>query len=276
MSNLFNNPNLMSRLRAHIEEAHNRTKSAASSRTQSKVASTVPRRPCIDRHRVVSDTRARAAFLKAAIWPVGSTLNIFFQEGTPAQQAWVVKVVREHIEPLVNLNFRWSNEIQMDPYDTTIRITMNPDLGAWSLLGTDALTANPLEPTMNLGWIDDDVNYDTTESRGTGAVVIHEFGHALGMIHEHSAPTTAIQWKCDNVRASLSRPPNGWDDPTIYWNVFNRYAQSEINGSAYDPKSIMHYWYPSEWICNAEELNLTVNTKLSDLDKQWLSIIYPK
>jgi len=39
------------------------------------------------------------------------------------------------------------------------------------------------EPTMNYGWLKDDT--DDVEYR---RVVIHEFGHALGAIHEHQNP----------------------------------------------------------------------------------------
>ena len=47
--------------------------------------------------------------------------------------------------------------------------------GSWSYIGTDALHIPKESKTMNLGFID----------RST---VMHEFGHALGLIHEHQSP----------------------------------------------------------------------------------------
>jgi hypothetical protein len=50
---------------------------------------------------------------------------------------------------------------------------------------------------MLLGWLDDSVQYQQDDGnvykdigdlyKCTGAVVLHEFGHALGMIHEHQS-----------------------------------------------------------------------------------------
>ncbi len=59
--------------------------------------------------------------------------------------------------------------------------------GSWSYIGTDA-TRLPLESfTMNLGFID-------------RTTVLHEFGHALGLIHEHQSPFKGgFEWDRDEV-----------------------------------------------------------------------------
>jgi hypothetical protein len=43
------------------------------------------------------------------------------------------------------------------------------------------------------------------------AACVHEFGHALGLIHEHQNPNRAIQWNRDAVINDLQGPPNNWD-----------------------------------------------------------------
>ena len=44
----------------------------------------------------------------------------------------------------------------------------------------------------------------------------HEFGHLLGMIHEHQNPSSnPIQWNKQAVVKALSGPPNNWDLATI-------------------------------------------------------------
>lgn len=40
------------------------------------------------------------------------------------------------------------------------------------------------QPTMSLGWIADDTILDDRE-RG---VILHEFGHVLGLLHKHQSP----------------------------------------------------------------------------------------
>ncbi len=65
--------------------------------------------------------------------------------------------------------------------------------GSWSYLGTDA-TSIPLESfTMNLGFVD----------RPT---ILHEFGHSLGLIHEHQSPFEGgFEWNREEVRMSNRR-----------------------------------------------------------------------
>ena len=51
-------------------------------------------------------------------------------------------------------------------------------------------------------------------------MILHEFGHALGLIHEHQNPIQAIDWNKPAVIADLSGPPNNWDRDTIEHNMF--------------------------------------------------------
>ncbi len=53
-------------------------------------------------------------------------------------------------------------------------------------------------------------------------MVLHEFGHTLGLIHEHQNPNRPINWNRAAVIADLSGPPNNWDEETIENNIFKR------------------------------------------------------
>jgi hypothetical protein len=86
------------------------------------------------------------------------------------------------------------------------------------------------------------------------SVVLHEFGHALGLIHEHQSPANGIQWDRPAVIRDLSGPPNRWDPPTIEHNVFNKYTSQTVSQfTQFDPESIMLYAFPSHWTV---EMNL--------------------
>jgi hypothetical protein len=61
--------------------------------------------------------------------------------------------------------------------------------------------------------------------------VLHEFGHALGLIHEHQNPVGGIQWNKPAVYADLGGPPNFWGKATVDNNMFATYAKDQINGS---------------------------------------------
>jgi hypothetical protein len=55
---------------------------------------------------------------------------------------------------------------------------------------------------MNLGWINDNKSEDDLRS-----VILHEFGHALGAVHEHESPYARIQWDREKVYEDLGGPP---------------------------------------------------------------------
>ena len=75
----------------------------------------------------------------------------------------------------------------MDTQTATIRITFKASDGSWSALGTDCKKEEWFrknEATMNLGWILQG-QANAKENKG---VILHEFGHALGLDHEHQSP----------------------------------------------------------------------------------------
>ena len=80
---------------------------------------------------------------------------------------------------------------------------------------------------MNYGWLT-----PTSDDDELRRVVLHEFGHALGLIHEHQNPEGGIQWNEPAVKADLSGPPNNWDDETIRHNVLDHYPGGGSDGLA--------------------------------------------
>jgi hypothetical protein len=94
---------------------------------------------------------------------------------------------------------------------------------------------------MNFGWLRDDTADDEYHR-----VVLHEFGHALGCIHEHEAPTFTRVWNKQAVYKAFSGPPNNWSKADIDSNILDKYSPKGMSCTEYDPKSIMLYAFPAE------------------------------
>ena len=121
---------------------------------------------------------------------------------------------------------------------------------------------------MNFGWLEDD-----TADQEYERVVVHEFGHALGCIHEHQSPNEHLDWNVDAVYAQFSGPPNNWSKATINANILEKYSPNGISATIFDPQSIMLYQFPAELFNN--HVATPLNTSLSDKDKALIAQMYP-
>jgi hypothetical protein len=208
----------------------------------------------------------RMALINQKKWENGYTLRCRFLDGDAFQQKKVQEKARIWCN-YANIKITFGS----DP-DAEVRISFSADPGSWSAVGTDCLVTTyfpKFQPTMNFGWLRDDTA-DTEYER----VVVHEFGHALGCIHEHQSPDENLQWNVDAVYKSFSGPPNFWKKADIDQNILQKYSPNGITASKFDEKSIMLYQFPASLFKNHKGTPL--NQHLSDLDKQMIQEMYPK
>jgi hypothetical protein len=170
--------------------------------------------------------KLKAAFKINTVWDLNKypVLKIAFMDGNDHQRKFVKDMVMERIAPITSkIQYQW--DVPLD--QSMIRISFAIPKQAWSLLGTDALGIPANQPTMNLGWLDDDIQFDSPYYKGSGQVVLHEFCHALGMIHEHTNPKgKPIQWNKEVVYKEIAAS-NGWSKQQIDNNMFSKYGDKE-------------------------------------------------
>jgi Astacin (Peptidase family M12A)/Bacterial pre-peptidase C-terminal domain len=210
-------------------------------------------RICHDRILPKNMTRgevSRAISEVGKLWINGSKLHVRFMEGTPAQQAIAIEQAKWWTQH-ANLTFEFDNAPNAD-----IRITFDRSDGAWSYVGTDAKGIPANQATMNLGFLD-------------GGTAAHEFGHAIGLAHEHQNPAGGIEWNEEVVLRELSGPPNSWDADQIRFNVLNKYTADQVRGTKFDRDSIMLYFFPNTWVKSG--VGTKENDVLSKLDKEFIA-----
>jgi hypothetical protein len=216
---------------------------------------------CIDRP-MGADMPSYAALVTAKKWPNGQVLRVRFLDGDPVVQAKLQPYARKWSD-YANITFTFGN----DP-DAEIRISFR-DAGSWSTIGTDALDVPDGQATMNYGWLTPDTD-DDEYSR----VVIHEFGHALGLIHEHNNPAGGIHWNKPVVYRYYEGPPNNWTQNQVDNNLFATYDKDQTQYTDVDGQSIMMYPIPAGFTTDGFEVGW--NRVLSPTDIDFIGRMYPK
>ena len=92
---------------------------------------------------------------------------------------------------------------------------------------------------MNFGRLKED-----TDDAEYERVVVHEFGHALGCIHEHQKPNEHLKCNKKTVYKYFSGPPNYWSKEELDQNILEKYSPKGITATLFDRKSGMLYQFP--------------------------------
>lgn len=206
---------------------------------------------------------SQLAMYTSKFWNTGRILKVNFAAGSD----WQKEKVKAHaVEWSKFANVKFTFNVSETP---DILVDFNPTLGSWSYLGTDSsYYSNSGTPSLNLGWIN-----DTRSEADIRQVILHEFGHALGAVHEHESPFANIPWNKEQVYKDLGGPPNNWPRAKVDANMFTLYSTSAVQATSFDGSSIMLYYYPANWTTDGKATSY--NTQLSDKDKTYIAFCYP-
>lgn len=223
-----------------------------------------------------------AMFVTGVIWPHDTPLTIGFfrddgEKRVRFEKSYLTDINRDPIEneihnmkPIDAVKYVLMKRLQPylamplvfvdDVQTANIRIKFDEaSSGSWSIIGATARTEASDMWTMNLGWI-------------CAGTILHEFGHALGMAHEHqNLVDNPIQWD----RAFIykwSRDNMGWSREKTDINFFQVFETSQTNGSSFDIASIMLYPLPIGFAKHG--LTWDTNRIFSRQDVLWITKYY--
>lgn len=243
-------------------------------------------------------------------WIPGQTVRVAFNGGDQYLYKKIADVASEwqlyaNIQldfgfDATNGNYRTWSAADTD-FVAEIRVSFS-NRGYWSLVGTNSVNraiVTPAIPSMNLE------RFNLILPANWKAVVLHEFGHALGAEHEHQHPTEGCdaEWRWDDdpsyesatdsqgrylpdsqnrrpgLYTILSGFPNNWSRSKVDFNIRQLKNTSAYRFGPFDRNSIMKYYFAAWMFRNGEKSQCytgTENAALSADDKARMKEIYPK
>lgn len=214
------------------------------------------------------DRNKRSIGVHTKYWSPGRTLKILvFRFDEHSFEA--VKNGINKWAPYVNLNFEF---IEMDEQDVfasdqflgDIRIAFEDIDGGISKIGTDSLTGSPHSASMTLQTDFSSPNYES--------LVTHEFGHALGLHHEHQHPDAGIPWDREKTYTHMAAS-SGFSRAEVDANVFPLERNPNRTYTPYDRHSVMHYEVLNE--LTVGDWHQPLNADISEGDIAAVRTIYP-
>lgn len=205
-----------------------------------------------------SNKAKRSTGFISKFWPNRSTITVSFMEDLSDKLKYRVERVIRRWEPHMSLAMEF-----VEGRQANIRISLN-GMQNRSELGNNALYIPADIPTLTLATPSDHPSFEPD--------LLHEFGHALGLNHEHQHPDANIPWDMDRTYRYF-KERFGWDENDVNSQIFEVHYDADVFRGSYDKKSIMHYQVPNEITLGDWEVG--VNTTISEQDKINLRKIYP-
>lgn len=229
-------------------------------------------------------------------WENGRRLRVCLFSGNPAI-AQLVRMVASEWTTETGLTFDfgpsggWYNCLDPRLGFPEIRIGFS-ERGYWSYVGSDSERyGGDRAPSMNFDSFNrlyNDLRYsikDVVEKADPyhKATIRHEFGHALGLLHEHQNPKlncfAEIKWEGPgNAFEQFGGHPNFWTREQVTRNLgFIGATDPDFIAGDPDPKSVMKYYFIKSIFKNpASECAGPTNYEISQKDKQIVAKIYPR
>jgi Astacin (Peptidase family M12A) len=222
-------------------------------------------------------------------WPAvyAGKLRVCFYGGSQEARETIRDLASEWEQPDNSLRFDWGKKGFRDCEKTAekrlmhIRVAFS-EPGYYSMVGTGSiLMPDRVAHSMNLEGFGA-MTRDEIMTKYDGylaGTVRHEFGHAIGLNHEHQSPKAECEkdFDWDSIYKQFEGPPNNWDKQTIDFNL-RQESDPDIVSTKYDPRSIMKYYYDPKMFKNGDKSSCYTpgeNKEISDLDRKTIAFMYP-
>ena len=205
------------------------------------------------------------------LWQPNKKIKIFFETSE-----------KELIEEILFVANEWSNYssikfvYEKNLKKADIHLTLKKDFGFYSAIGLQSkVLLSKNKPSMNL-----DPNWGLEKGfseknnfkfKYCKAMVIHEFGHALGFIHEHQREDRPFEFNIDYIKNNYLKMGMPSYKAAVE-NIIKKYSINRINYSDFDYKSIMIY--PFKGKETLQKISIEIPLELSKNDKNKVGKIY--
>ncbi len=185
------------------------------------------------------------------------TLGVHFYNGTKSEQQRLIKRASGWIDERLSKQLVFKFGVTEE--EAQIRVHFSNSGPNNSAIGRDALHKHfKKKPTLRI--------------RNMHSVA-HEFGHALGLLHEHRHEEIPFTFAEDKVIAEMRRPPNKWTESKTRRNILRPNKGSKCVGDqGFNEDSVMIYQIPKRW--TVEGVSFSPNRNISQRDRNCIYAVY--
>lgn len=194
------------------------------------------------------------------VWENGHRLKVFFLNGTEEQKHRVKQLTLEWTKyGNISLDF-----VQEPPAE--IRVSFKAK-GNNSHLGTDALKVeDQSKHTLSLSAL-------SSKKAKSDVTILHEFGHALGIEHEHLSPYSELNLDRQKIKNECFLR-YGFKEDVCENAIFKELDETQVTAFDFDPHSVMGYdFHDSHY--QAGSVKIMPVGGLSLGDKLGIAAVYP-